>query len=103
MTQYPFNPTLVALALSYLGGEADLRDIYAKVRELAEKLDVDLDYKNEASFQGTVRHTLESYCPQSENWQPGNEPFVERTDRGRYRVRLAVERTSQDVRGRSLS
>jgi hypothetical protein len=99
-TDLPANLKFIATALVLAGGEADLSDIYAQA---ARVLPTCPDYyKNEDTFHATIRHTLESYCPQSENYTPDREAFFEKVSRGRYRVVMPADREAVKQRGRSL-
>jgi hypothetical protein len=100
MTTFPVNVTIVASAVVMLGDEADLKDIYLKVGELVpnwEEL-----YRDVESFRGTIRNTIESYCPQSQNWDGSREAMFEKVRKGRYRVVLPADRLRVIARGRSL-
>lgn len=100
MTGAPPNVVMVAAALADLRLESDLKDIYAAVAKANPEWRK--QYKNEESFLGTIRHTLESYCPQSENYRPDRPAFFEKTATGRYRLVPPAEREDVISRGRSL-
>ncbi len=63
MPELPVNVKMVGAALVFLDNEADLNHIYQKMAELLP--DWKAYYKNEASFHGTIRATLEAHSPQS--------------------------------------
>jgi hypothetical protein len=100
MSDLSINAKMVAIAVVHLGGEANLSEIYAKIRELSPEWPK--SYKDDQSFEATVRHTIETYCPQSENWSYEREALFEKVDRGRYRTVPVDERPAVVARGRQL-
>jgi hypothetical protein len=99
MGNVPLNVQIVAAALIRAGEEANLAEIYREVAHLIP--DWAALYKNEESFRGTVRATIEEYCPQSEKYMAANEALFERVGRGRYRLVYPADR--QAVIARSVS
>jgi predicted DNA-binding protein len=96
----PHNVKLVAVAILRAGGRATLPRIYAGVRELNPEWVA--QYRSDESFMGTVRSTIEEYCPQSEKFKLNNPAFFERLDAGEYRVISSEEREAAERRGRRL-
>lgn len=101
MSNAPFGVQLVAAAFVEAGERADLSAVYRNMAALFP--DWPDHYKDEASFRATVRSTIESYCPQSENYQEDREAFFERIARGRYRLVPPEEREAVKQRGRTLN
>jgi hypothetical protein len=101
MSELPTNLKFIAIALVRAGGEADLSEIYKPAAIVlpnwAEY------YKNEESFRGTIRHTLECYCPQSQNYREERDAFFEKVAPGRYRLVNVEDRETVKRRGRTLS
>jgi hypothetical protein len=100
MSAIPVNLQIVAGALIFLGGTANLGEIYQEVANLVP--DWREFYKSEDSFHATIRSTLESHCPQSEKWVPQREAMFEKIDRGRYRIVPKVERSRVIAKGVTL-
>lgn len=100
MADLPDNLKFVGTTLVVAGGEADLAEIYAAAARVVPSWEE--VYKDEESFRATIRHTLESYCPQSENYSPERVAFFEKVSRGRYRVVLPEHREAVKSRGRTL-
>ena len=96
----PLNVTYVAVAIGRLGGKGSLSAIYQKVRELNP--DWVSQYKSDDTFMGTVRSTIEEYCPSSEKFTGKNPAFFERIASGEYRVISKDEREALEKRGRTL-
>lgn len=96
----PFNVQVVAAALITRSDEADLAAIYRATEEFLPNWR-EL-YKNEESFHATIRATIHRHCPQSAEWQVGNEPFFERVATGRYRIVPPEDRPEVVRRGRVL-
>jgi hypothetical protein len=96
----PLNVALVAVAVQRCGGRASLSAIYQAMRVLVP--DWKSEYKSEDSFEGTIRATLEQYCPQSERYSPKEPAFFERVGPGQYRIIPADERAEAEQRGRGL-
>ncbi|HVX87549.1 MAG TPA: hypothetical protein VG940_01385 [Gemmatimonadales bacterium] len=97
----PLNVTYVAVAINRLGGSATLARIYEQVRTLNPEWRA--QYKSDDSFMGTVRATIEEYCPQSEKFKSNNPAFFERIASGEYRVIPKAEREAAERKGRTLS
>ena len=96
----PLNVTNVAVAIGRLGGVATLARIYEEVRALNP--DWRAQYKSDDSFMGTVRATIEEYCPQSEKFTGKNPAFFQRIASGEYRVISKDERESGEHGQRTL-
>lgn len=86
----PDMPKFVAQAILDFGLEANLRDIYGAAARIFPQWTQ--HYKNEDSFHASIRHTLESYCPECENYRLEREPLFRKVDRGRYRLLKPTER-----------
>jgi hypothetical protein len=95
---FALNVQIVVAAICTVGDEADLRDIYRGVQEFVP--DWRNRYKSEESFEGTIRATIEEFCPQSEKYKQANEALFSRVSPGRYRVLDPSERES--ARGRTI-
>lgn len=100
MTELPINAQLVAGAIVLLRDEADLGDIYVQVAKLLPTWKD--HYKNEESFHGTIRATLEGHSPQSAKWDASREALFERVSSGRYRVLYPHQRADAIAKGRSI-
>ena len=100
MSDLPVNLQIVAGALVFLKGTANLRDIYREVADLVPSWRE--YYKSEDSLHATIRSTIESYCPQSEKWAADREAMFEKVDRGRYRIVPEEDRPRVIAKGRIL-
>lgn len=100
MSDVPENLKFIAIALLNAGGEADLSRIYEEAAKVLPTWPA--FYKNEEAFRGTIRSTLEAYCPQSEKYSPEREALFEKISRGRYRVVYPQDREAGKKRGRIL-
>lgn len=72
----------IRAALLEIGGEADLAQIYRVV----ERIRKDAGRSVPRSLDATVRQSIESHCPTSENYREVNGRYFEHIDRGRYRL-----------------
>ncbi|MDR3525340.1 MAG: hypothetical protein P4L66_14715 [Acetobacteraceae bacterium] len=69
-------------ALMEIGGEADLAQIYRVVERIRKNGGRSVP----KSLEATVRQSIESHCPTSENYRLVNGAYFEHTDRGRYKL-----------------
>lgn len=100
MSDLPVNLQIVAGALVFLKGTANLRDIYREGRTWYP-IGASPTRMKIRSTQ-PYRSTLESYCPQSEKWAADREASSKNVDRGRYRIVPEEDRSRVIARGRTL-
>lgn len=84
MATGPIQLTEIIEALRLLGGQAQAKDIKDKVTELRGGMPA--HYGRSHSYRETIQKKIEDHCPQSENWNPSNEPYFKRVSRGIYRL-----------------
>jgi hypothetical protein len=96
----PLNPMLVAIAISELGGKADLQAIYK--RFATDNPDLVRNYKDRASLEATIRATIQNHCPQSESYREGTKAFFEKIARGKYRIVPMTEQPNVIEKGRRI-
>lgn len=82
MQIYPRNaiwPPRIVAALTSLGGEARLADLYVEIQKA-------IDEPLAPNWRSSVRQTLQCHCPQSPYFS-GKEALFEHKVRGTWRLR----------------
>jgi len=85
----PPHVAIIAAAILRLKRPAKLSEIYREVARI--NITWPDEYKDEESFQGAIRSTIEAHCPQSEKFSHPDLPLFEWVRDGTYRVVPALE------------